>query len=382
VAQLMRDFTLIIPTCNGAQRLAALLSYLESEKADCLVLVLDSSDSEVLAANRARAKTLKLDIEIVECPGLQAGEKCRQGLRKVATDFCAFCGDGDIVILEGFRRSLDTLRRNPAAPMAQGYSFSFLARRDGDLELSDFTHFMASMGNASPVERLDRLFQHYQTASHGIFRTSAVQRIFAALEPLSTALARDLLWSALAVIEGQPILVSDLTYGRGIDAENAADHADPLEWFCTDPDGLIAGYLHYRELLVAALMRRPDNELERDEVCDLLDVIHLRYFAQHAPDSLLEFVAQQEIAGVDFADYWPRRKINSPSHAAAGEDTPQTAAPITMRGRERRYLVFPSFYAPPKGASPQLDAIVRLIDILDVYRPSFHVERNASACTS
>jgi predicted CoA-binding protein len=53
-----------------------------------------------------------------------------------------------------------------------------------------------------------------------------------------------------------------------------------------------------------------------------------------------------------------------------------------MRGRERRYLVFPSFYAPPKGASPQLDAIVRLIDILDVYRPSFHVERNASACTS
>jgi hypothetical protein len=53
-----------------------------------------------------------------------------------------------------------------------------------------------------------------------------------------------------------------------------------------------------------------------------------------------------------------------------------------MRGRERRYLVFPSFYAALKGASPQLDAIVHLIDVLDVYRPSFDVERNASACTS
>ena len=377
----MRDFTLIIPTCNAAQRLAALLSYLESEKAECRVLVLDSSDSEVLAANRARAKTLKLDIEIVECPGLEIGEKCRGGLRKVATDFCAFCDDGDIVILEGFRRCLNKLRRNQAASMAQGCCFSFLARRDGDLELSDFTNFPASMDDASPVERLGRLFQHYQTAIHGIFRTSAVQRIFTALDPLSKALGRDLLWSALAVIEGQPILVSDLTYGRGADAGNAADHAGPLEWFCTDPDSLVAEYLHYRGLLVAALMCRLDNELERDEVCHLLDVIHLRYFAQHAPDSLLDFVVQQEIAGVDFADYWPCHKANSPFQDAAGEDTPQTAAPITMRGRARRYLVFPSFYAPPKGVSPQLDAIVHLIDVLDVYRPPFDLEQNPSSRT-
>ncbi len=40
-----------------------------------------------------------------------------------------------------------------------------------------------------------------------------------------------------------------------------------------------------------------------------------------------------------------------------------------MRGRERRYLVFPTFYAPPKAASPQLNVIVRLIEVLDVYRP-------------
>jgi hypothetical protein len=266
--------------------------------------------------------------------------------------------------------------------MAQGHSFSFLARRDGDFELSDFGNVTANMGDASPVERLRRLFQDYRTASHGIFRTSALHRIFAALDPMSTALGRDLSWSALAVIEGQPILVSDVTYGRGLDSANAADQPGPLECFCTDPDGLIAEYLRYRELLVAALMRRPDNELERDEIRDLLNIIHLRYFAQHAPDSVLEFVTQQEIAGVHLAEYWPRRKVNSPFHDAAGQDTPQAAAPITMRGRERRYRVFPTFYAPPKGAAPQLDVIVRLIGVLDVYRPSFDVERDVSACTS
>jgi glycosyltransferase domain-containing protein len=377
----MRDFTLIIPTCNGAQRLAALLSYLESEKAKCLVLVLDSSDAEVLAGNRARVKRLKLDVEIVECPGLETGEKYRQGLHKVATAFCAFCSEGDVVILEGLRRCLDALRDNQTAPAAQGHSFSFLARRDGDFELSDLGNFTASMGGASPVERLGRLFQNYRTASHGIFRTSALQRIFAALDPMSTGFGRDLAWSALALIEGQPILMSDVTYGRGLDVANAAEHPGPLECFCTDPDGLIAEYLRYRELLVAALMRRPDNELERDEIRDLLNIIHLRYFAQHASDSVLEFVTRQEIAGIHFAEYWPRRKVNSPFHEAAGQHTPQAAAPITMRGRERRYLVFPTFYAPPKAASPQLDVIVHLIDVLDVYRPSFDVERNAGGCT-
>jgi hypothetical protein len=44
----MRDFTLL------TQLLAALLEYLETEKADCRVLVLDSSRSDLMAANRKR----------------------------------------------------------------------------------------------------------------------------------------------------------------------------------------------------------------------------------------------------------------------------------------------------------------------------------------
>src|SRR5262249_29952393 len=149
-------------------------------------------------ANRAQAKTLELDLEIVECAGLETGEKYRQGLHKVATAFCGFCSDSDIVILEGVRRCLDALRDNPAAATAHGHSFSFVAKRDGDFELSDFGSFAADIGHASPVERLGRLFQNYRTARHGIFRTHALQQTFAALEPMSTALGRELSWSALA----------------------------------------------------------------------------------------------------------------------------------------------------------------------------------------
>ena len=52
----MRDFTLVIPTYNRTQLVARLLAYLETEKADCRVLVLDSSHPEVLAAYLGEAE--------------------------------------------------------------------------------------------------------------------------------------------------------------------------------------------------------------------------------------------------------------------------------------------------------------------------------------
>jgi hypothetical protein len=74
----VRDFTLVIPTYNRAPLLAALLGYLEAEKADCRNLVLDSSRPEVMAANRERAAASTLDIEFAEFEDAAPTEKRRQ----------------------------------------------------------------------------------------------------------------------------------------------------------------------------------------------------------------------------------------------------------------------------------------------------------------
>ena len=76
---MMRDFTLVIPTYNRAQQLAALLGYLEAQNADCRVLVLDSSGPEVLAANRERVAASSLDAEFAEFPDLGAHRKMAAG---------------------------------------------------------------------------------------------------------------------------------------------------------------------------------------------------------------------------------------------------------------------------------------------------------------
>jgi glycosyltransferase domain-containing protein len=368
----MRDFTLIVPTYNRARLLAALLSYLETEKADCRVLVLDSSNPDVLAVNRARVEASSLDIEFADFSDQVLDEKWRQGIHKVSTPYCALCADDDVVVLDGLRRCLDALRGNPAAVAVQGFSFTFLPRRDGDLELNNIVYFSPSIDEGSPLQRLARLFERYQAPSYGAFRTAALQRIFDALQPMTKILPRELLWSALTVIEGHLIRLPDFSYGRSMGPSASYDHWHPLEWFCKDPDSLFASYLRYRELMADAVTQRPDNEQRLEDVHDILDLIHLRYLAKHAPDSVLEFVTEQQMAGVDFAEYWPRHEIHLPLYEAAGIGTSEPAeslGPVNMRGRERSYILFPSFYAPAGVEPPKMDRIVRLIGVLDKYRP-------------
>ena len=368
---MMRDFTLVIPTYNRAQQLAALLGYLETQNADCRVLVLDSSGPEVLAANRQRVAASSLDVEFAEFPDLEPIEKWRQGIHKVTTPFCALCADDDLVILEGVRRCLVSLRSNLTASVVQGYSFTFLLRPDGDIELNNIVYFRPTIDDPSPLERLARLFQQYQALNYGVFRARVLQRILDALQPMKQTLARELLWSALTAITGHVIRVPDFSYGRSMGASAAYDYWHPLEWLCKDPDSLFAEYLRYRELTAAAIIKGTDNEHQLDEICDMLDLIHLRYLARHLPDSAVEFIAEQQISGASFAEYWPRHEIHMPLYQAAGiRPSPgsEKLGPVNIRGPERSYHLFPNFYAPRGIDSPQMDNIVHLINALDGYR--------------
>jgi len=368
---MMHDFTLVIPTYNRSRQLAALLRYLEAQNADCRVLVLDSSGAEELAANRERAAASSLDLEFAEFPDLEPSEKWRQGLGKVRTPFCGLCADDDIVILEGLRDCLVSLRSNLAASVVQGYSFSFVSRPDGDMELNNIVYFRPTIDDPSPLARLDRLFQQYQALIYGVFRTSALQRTLDTIQSLTQTLARELLWSALTAIGGHVIRRPHFSYGRSMGASAAYDCWHPLEWFSKDPDTLFAEYLHYRELTTAAIMRRPDNEHQLDEIHGMLDLIHLRYLAQHTPDPAVQFIVDQQIAGANFAEYWPRHEIHLPLYDAAGvRATPdmETLGPMAIHGLDRTYHLFPSFYAPRGIDSPQMADIVRLIKVLNGYR--------------
>jgi glycosyltransferase domain-containing protein len=378
----MQDFTLVIPTYNRPKQLEAFLSYLSAGgPPQCQILILDSSQPAPRAANRKIAELAKLRLDYVEFPSeMHPFDKFREGVHKVTTEFCALCADDDLVMLDGVKRCLEALRRNPRASVAQGYSFSFLCHQNGDMDLGNILYFSSTIDDATPLARLAKLFARYQAATYGNYRTPALQRILDTLKPMTSMLGRELLGSALAAIEGQMIRVPCLSHGRSMDASESYQRWHPLEWFAKDPPGLFSEYQLYRELLVQAVLKRADNALDAVAVARVLDLIHLRYMIKHAPDSALAFMTDQKMCSVPFEEYWPQPKIHQPLYEAAciGTSAPEsTQAAVEKRTGPggRTYNLHPNFSAPLGTDSPGREAIADLLHSLDHY----HFQSSAAA---
>ena len=370
----MQDFTLVIPTYNRPKQLQALLTYLAAQQPQCRILILDSSQPEQRHANRQIAGLTNFNLEYVEFSSeTHPFDKFREGLHKVTTEFCALCADDDLVLLDGVQRCLDALRSNPSASVAQGYSFSFLCQHNGDMDLGNILYFTPTIDDSTPLARLAKLFARYQAATYGNYRTPVLQRIFDTLKPMRSILARELLGTALAAIEGPMIRVSCFGHGRSMDASESYEHWHPLEWFAKDSRGLFSEYHHYRELMAQAVLSRPDNTLEAAAVRRVLDLIHMRYMVRHAPDSALAFIADQKMSGVPFEEYWPQPEIHQPLYETASIGTSAPASPASsiergLSGLKRGYHLHPNFSAPLGAAAPAQAATMGLLRNLDDYQ--------------
>jgi glycosyltransferase domain-containing protein len=366
----LEDFTLIIPTYNRPKQLGALLTYLSAGRPQCRILILDSSEPRPRAANRKVIELPNLKLDYIEFPTeVHPFDKFREGVHKVTTQFCALCADDDLVVLDGLKRCLDALRSNQRASVSQGYSFSFLCQPNGNMDLGNILYFSPTIDDASPLARVSQLFARYQAATYGNYRTPVLQQIFDTLRPMTSILARELLGSALAAIEGQMIRVPCFSHGRSMDASESYEHWHPLEWFAKDPQALFSEYRHYRELMAQAVLKRPDNTLDAAAVSRVLDLIHLRYLFKHAPDGALAFITEQKMLGVPFEGYWPRAEIHQPLHETARIGTSGSASTQKRNSLAggRTYHLHPNFTDPLGIDAPGDDAIKDLLHSLDHY---------------
>jgi glycosyltransferase domain-containing protein len=380
----MQDFTLVIPTYNRPKPLAALLSYLSAMRPSCRILVLDSSQPWPRTATRKIVHAAKLELDYVEFPSkTHPFDKFREGVHKVTTEFSALCADDDLVVLDGVTRCLDALRADPQASVAQGYSFSFLCRHTGEMDLGNILYFSSTIDGATPLARVAKLFARYQATTYGNFRTPVLQRIFDTLRPMTSLLGRELLGSALTAVEGRMIRVPCFSHGRSMDASESYERWHPLEWFAKNPASLFAEYRLYRELIAQAVLQRRDNTLDAAAVRRVIDIIHLRYMVRHAPDDALAFIAEQKLSGVPFEQYWPRPEIHLPLYEAACIGTAPISTEAMSEKRQqsggRTYNLHPNFSAPLGTAAPSQEAITRLLHGLDHYRlrPSAPVRPSA-----
>lgn len=365
--------TLVIPTHNRAPVLAALLAYLKSTGSEWRVLVLDSSHPDIMAVNRANASQSGLNIELLDLTAADTiVEKWRLGIRNVQTPYCLICADDDLILVEGVRHCLELMEQERSASVVQGYSFSFLPLPDGNMELNNVAYFTPSITQPTPLERVAQQFQQYQATVYGLYRTPVLQHIMEDISGLTAILSRELLWSALSVVQGAVIRVPIFTNGRSMGPSQDYEHWHPLEWLSKSPEGLTREYQNYRRLLTDATLKHPENTGDAAHVERILDLIHLRYLVKHAPDSALGFITNQQFERVSFKEYWPDHKIHIPLYEAAGigarDQSKEVLKPVKVSGRDRTYTVLPNFYAALGTEGLTFESVAKLIAQLDNYK--------------
>ena len=177
-------------------------------------------------------------------------------------------------------------------------------------------------------------------------------------KPMTSILARELLGSALAAIEGQMIRVPCFSHGRSMDASETYEHWHPLEWFAKDPQGLFSRVSPLPRTDGASGAQAAGQYARCGGGQARLDLIHLRYMVKHAPDGALAFMTEQKMFGIPFDEYWPRPEIHQPLYEAsvhrnlAPDSTQATSVKRNGYRQRRTYHLHPNFSAPLGSRRP------------------------------
>ncbi len=245
-------YTLVIPTYNRAAHLARLLDYLEREKADFPIVVLDSSEEPARAQNGERVARSHLAIRRVTYPSdVHPFLKVRDGAKQVGSPYCSICADDDIVLLPGLRACVALLDGRREAVAAHGLYFNFHESRFFDL--SEVVYRGPSVAAADPLLRLRALFGRYEAPFYAVYRTAVLADIFERVEEMRTTLGRELLTAALTAVAGEILRTTDFYYGRSTAGSFSYDAWHPWQFFTASPQALFDEYRVLRDIVAAAV---------------------------------------------------------------------------------------------------------------------------------
>jgi glycosyltransferase domain-containing protein len=290
------EFTLIVPTYNRPVELARLLTYLSRHDARFPVLVLDSSELSTQEANRAMVEKVlpRARFEALD-PAISPWEKFWHGSKRVATEFCSLCADDDVVMLEPLARLVVFLREHPDHSVADGRYFTFYL--DGHVGITRPVHGGPSLGRDDPVERLLELFRNYEAITYGVYRTVVMKSVLQAVQGVDSMLARELLGGALAAVHGKVTRAPYFFYGRSHSPSHPYVRVHPLDFLVSAPEDLYRDYTAYRSILLSHLKSIAYERHAGAELATLLDLIHFRYLANYTRPGVMDYLAEQKIAG-------------------------------------------------------------------------------------
>jgi len=293
--QMTDGHTLVIPAYNRPALLRQLLRYYRERALRLLLLILDSSQLEIVEEH---ARTLAGQDEMVRhaiFPGAVAVvSKLAQGLAQVQTPYASFCADDDLVFPGALRAAVAFLKGHPEYVCAHGLYLNF-READHDVHLS-IEYGGAGIEARHPAARVFRLCQEYESLFYAAFRTEDLREVFSALPALSTVHFQELFQSVATVIKGKvgrlPVLYA---------ARRSGPPAEPgrEKW----QTGLPRTRARSLSITVPTAGSFGGStscmlpRLEKDVFFRTLDLAHAVYFAAGCPPEFFHSVLQP---------YWPQ----------------------------------------------------------------------------
>lgn len=277
----LNDMTLVIPTFNRPDYLAQLLAYYRDMLAHSKVLVLDSSEPDVVSRNVQAVLDCGPRFRHVVFPAsVPPAAKLAQGLELVDTAFCGFCADDDLVFVNGLRRALTFLRDNPEYVCVDGIYLNF--RRVGrDVQL--YIEYSRT-GNASdyPGARIFGLFQKYESLFYGVYRTNDLCAIFAGVKNNPSLHFQELYQALTALMIGKSYRLPVFYAAR-----QSCDPAEPTRdkwqthyWFAENRIEMFEHYQAYREAVWMFYEGRGvEPRMSKDSFVHMMDLVHAMFFA-------------------------------------------------------------------------------------------------------
>jgi len=385
------SYTLVIPTYDRPELLSRLLDYLEREKIDFPILVMDSSHDDGRARNASRIARSPLAIRIAGYPpDLHPFLKVRDGLKLITTAYASICADDDVILVPALRECVALLDRKPEVSAAHGLYFNFEESRFFDL--SYIMYRGPSLAADDPLDRLRQLFARYEAVFYAVSRTQVLRTVFAHVGEVETTLARELLTAALTAVSGHVVRITEFYYGRNTGASLAYEHWHPFKILAESPEIMFREYRVFRRILLEEMTRLGDVGRGPTGVSMILDLILLRYLGPFLVPNVLDLIIADRLKGMtpgETADrVWktfvrPRPRLY-PRESLTGGGLVARWLPARIAGKvvrrdyvlrtaaaraRRRYRVFHEFLFPERRgpAVVNREILLGMLERLDAY---------------
>jgi len=290
------DLTLIVPTYRRPKHLGRLLTYLARQTFEGRVLVADSSPEPERAENAVIVAASPL------CPKLRhfdpetpPFEKFAQIAMEAETPFTLLCADDDILLPGSLPPILAALRADPGLSAAHGWYFGFRNGKTFDFERIIYNG-PSTVGDA-PLDRLNTFLADYQSITYAVYRTAVLQEVLNAMRRVDGLLFRELGAGVLTALKGRVARLPVVYHGRSLEASHNYCYWHPLDYLQRSPETLLRHYAAYRHVLAENC---PD--VAGPEPLRMVDLLHLRYFADYLQPDLLTHLIDHIQRGTENTD--------------------------------------------------------------------------------